>query len=189
MADAMDERARPAWLKTVDIIDRFTAITGEFFAWIFVLPLVAVVTFEVVARYGFDAPTLFAFDLTYMFYGAMFMLGTAFTLYKGAHIRTDMLWEQYSDRTKGVVDLCAYVFFFFPGLLIFLFTSVDDAIYSMQIGERSEQTAWRPIIYPFKAVIPLATLLLLIQGISEALKSLYAVRTGRLYKRVEGIQI
>jgi TRAP-type mannitol/chloroaromatic compound transport system permease small subunit len=185
----MNEESRPAWVRIVDAIDRFTSITGQFFAWIFVVPLVAVVTIEVVARYGFDAPTIFAFDLTYMFYGALFMLCAAFALYRGAHIRTDMLWEQYSDRMKGIVDLCAYVFFFFPGLLIFLFTSFDDALYSVQIGERSEQTAWRPILYPFKAVIPLTALLLLIQGVSEALKSLYAVRTGRLYRRVEGIQI
>ncbi len=189
MAHAVDDEPRPGWLRIVEVIDRFTSITGQFFAWIFVVPLVAVVTYEVVARYGFDAPTIFAFDLTYMFYGALFMLCAAFALYKGAHIRTDMLWEQYSDRTKGIVDLCAYIFFFFPGLLIFLFTSVDDALYSVSIGERSEQTAWRPILYPFKAVIPLTTLLLLIQGVSEALKSLYAIRTGRLYKRIEGIQI
>jgi TRAP-type mannitol/chloroaromatic compound transport system permease small subunit len=189
MSHTTDAVARPAWLKIVHVIDRFTSITGQFFAWIFVVPLVAVVTIEVVARYGFDAPTIFAYDLTYMFYGALFMLCAAFALYRGAHIRTDMLWEQYSDRTKGLVDLCAYVFFFFPGLLIFLFTSVDDALYSVSIGERSEQTAWRPILYPFKAVIPLTTLLLLIQGVSEALKSFYAVRTGRLYKRIEGIQI
>jgi TRAP-type mannitol/chloroaromatic compound transport system permease small subunit len=189
MAHTTAAAARPGWLKIADAIDGFTSITGQLFAWIFVLPLVAVVTFEVVSRYGFDAPTLFAYDLSYMFYGSLFMLGTAFALLKGAHIRTDMLWEQYSERTKGWVDLCAYLFFFFPGLLIFLFSSIDDAIYSMQIGERSEQTAWRPIIYPFKAVVPLTALLLLIQGVSETLKSFYAVRTGRLYRRAEGIQI
>jgi TRAP-type mannitol/chloroaromatic compound transport system permease small subunit len=179
----------PGWVKVVNAIDGFTSITGQFFAWIFVLPLVGAVAFEVVARYGFDAPTIWAYDTSYMLYGAMFMLGTAYALLRGAHIRTDMLWEQFSDRTKGLIDLCAYLIFFFPALAIFFFSSVDDFLYSWQIGERSEQTAWRPILYPFKGVIPLTALLLMIQGVSEVLKSLYAVRTGRLYRHVEGIQI
>jgi TRAP-type mannitol/chloroaromatic compound transport system permease small subunit len=174
--------------RVIAAVDRFTNWVGIAVSWLLV-PLILGVTYEVIARYLFNAPTIWAFDLTYMLYGAVFMLGASYTLMKGGHIRTDMLWENYSDRRKGWVDLLAYVLFFFPALLMIFFTSVDDAWYSFQIGERSEQTAWRPIIYPFKAVVPLTALLLLIQGVSEFLKSLYAVRTGRLYSKIEKIEV
>jgi TRAP-type mannitol/chloroaromatic compound transport system permease small subunit len=178
----------PGIARAVAAIDRFTGWVGVAVSWL-VVPMVVGVTYEVIARYVFDAPTIWAFDLTYMLYGSVFMLGASYALMKGAHIRTDMLWERYSDRTKGLVDTIAYIGFFFPALLMLLFTSVDDAWYSFQIGERGEQTAWRPIIYPFKAVVPLTALLLLIQGISELLKSLHAVRTGRAFARTEKIEV
>ena len=114
-----------------------------------------------------------------MLYGALFMLGAHYTLLKGAHIRTDMLWEKFSPRTKGRIDAVAYIFFFFPAMILLFYASVDEAWHSWRMGELSEQTAWRPILWPFKAVVPITALLLLIQGVSELLKSLYAARTGR----------
>jgi TRAP-type mannitol/chloroaromatic compound transport system permease small subunit len=177
-----------ALLTIVSVIDRFTELTGKLVACL-ILPLVGAVTYEVVARYGFNQPTIWAYDLSYMLYGSLFMLGTAYALLKGAHIRTDLFWERYSDRKKGIIDATAYLLFFFPSLLLLFFTSWDDAYYSWRIGERSEQTAWRPILYPFKMVVPLTALLLLVQGVSELLKSLYAARTGRALAKAESIQI
>ena len=174
----------PVLLATIRVIDAFTTWCGQLVAWL-ILPLVAAVTYEVIARHFFHAPTIWAYDVTYMLYGMLFMLGTAYALRRGAHIRTDMLWEKYSVRTKGLVDTAAYLLFFFPGILFLLFASLDEAYYAWQIGERSEQTAWRPVLYPFKAVVPLAALLLLIQGVSELLKSLYAARTGNPVERTE----
>lgn len=178
----------PSLLKAVRAIDAFTEKTGKAVSWLMAL-LVAVVTYEVLARYAFHAPTIWAFDLTYMFYAALFMLGSAYALLKGAHIRTDMLWDKYSDRKKGIVDCIAYVLFFFPSLILILFVSAGDAFYSWQIGERSEQTAWQPALYPFKAIIPLGVLLLLIQGVSEFLKSYYTARSGRAFEKKQGGEV
>jgi TRAP-type mannitol/chloroaromatic compound transport system permease small subunit len=169
-------------------IDRWTTITGKTVSFLMV-PLILAVVYEVMARYLFRAPTTWAFDVTYMLYSAVFMLGAGFALLRGAHIRTDMLWEKYSERKKGAVDSIAYILFFFPGLALLFWTSVDDAIYSFRLGERSDLTAWRPILWPFRAIVPLAALLLMIQGVSELLKSLYAVRTGRLYERKVGAEV
>lgn len=182
------EAPPPALLKTIKGIDTFTEWWGNVVAWM-ILPMVVGLTYEVVARYVFNRPTIWAFDLTYMLYGSLFMLGAAYALLHGAHIRTDMLWEKYSDRKKGMIDALAYLLFFFPGILLVFFASVDEAYHAWQIGERSEQTAWRPILYPFKAVVPVTAVLLLIQGVSELLKSLYAWRTGRLLSKHEGIEI
>lgn len=177
-----------AMLKTIKIIDRFSDWSGRLFAWM-ILPLVGGLTYEVVARYGFNAPTIWAFDLSYMLYGGHFMLGAGYALLRGGHIRTDMLYERYSDRKKGWVDASAYVLFFFPGMLFYFFSSVDEAWHSWVIRELSEQTAWRPPLYPFKAVVPLTAVLLMIQGVSELLKSVYAIRTGRLYQKKEVVEV
>jgi TRAP-type mannitol/chloroaromatic compound transport system permease small subunit len=164
----------------VRLIDRFAELSGVAIAWLMV-PLIGAVVYEVIARYVFAAPTLWAFDVTYMLYGAMFMLGAAYALRVGAHIRTDFFWERWSARTRGLIDTVAYLVFFFPGIALFLWVGWEEAWYAYGIGETSEQTAWRPILWPLKACIPLAAALLLLQGISELVKSLYAALTGRAF--------
>ncbi|OGA65006.1 MAG: hypothetical protein A3F77_15735 [Betaproteobacteria bacterium RIFCSPLOWO2_12_FULL_67_28] len=161
----------------VRIIDKFTDTTGTWVAWLNV-PLVVVVSYEVLARYLFSAPTIWSFDLTYMLYGTIFMLGSAYALHKGAHIRTDFFFERWTIRTKGVIDSVAYIVFFFPSIFVFLLVSGAEGWYAFDIGETSEQTPWRPILWPFKMVVPLTCVLLLIQGVSEVIKSVYAARTG-----------
>ena len=179
VTDCCPAMARPAPLhiRIVRAIDRFTDTTGTWIAWLNV-PLVAVVAYEVIARYAFGAPTAWSFDLTYMLYGAIFMLGAAYALHKGAHIRTDFFFERWSVRTRGVIDSTAYIVFFFPSLILFLFVSGAEGWYAFEIGETSEQTPWRPILWPFKMVVPATCLLLMIQGVSETIKSVYAARTG-----------
>lgn len=172
----------------VRAIDKFTDVTGTWVAWLN-LPLVFVVTWEVVARYAFNAPTLWSFDITYMLYGTIFMLGAAYALHKGAHIRTDFFFEKWSIRTKGVIDSTAYIVFFFPSIFLFLLVGWEEGWYAFQIGETSEQTPWRPILWPYKMVVPLACLLLLIQGISETIKSVWAARTGIELEHKERIEV
>ena len=164
-------------LRVVRAIDRFAQWCGVAVAWLFV-PLVVAVVWEVVARYVFDAPTPWSYDVTYMLYGTIFMLGAAYALRIGAHIRTDFLWEKWSVRTRGVIDTVAYVLFFFPGLALFTWVAWDEAWYAYLINETSEQTPWRPLLWPLKATVPLAGLMLLVQGVSELAKSVHAWRTG-----------
>lgn len=178
----------PGLIRTVRVIDKFTDTTGTWIAWLNV-PLVAVVAWEVIARYAFNAPTIWSFDLTYMLYGTIFMLGCAYALHKGAHIRTDFFFEKWSVRTKGWIDSVAYVVFFFPSIFLFLVVSGGEGWYAYQIGETSEQTPWRPILWPFKMVVPLACFLLLIQGVSETIKSVYAARTGIELEHKEKIEV
>lgn len=177
-----------ALLSAIKIIDKFTDWTGTIVAFLSV-PLVCAVTYEVVSRYVFNAPTTWVYDTTYMLYGAIFMLGAAYALHKGAHVRTDFFWDKFSIRTKGLIDTIAYIVFFFPSLAILFYIGWSEAVYSFNIGEQSDQSPWRPILWPFKAVIPLACLLLLIQGVSELLKSLYAARTGIELEQKEKVEV
>jgi TRAP-type mannitol/chloroaromatic compound transport system permease small subunit len=183
----MPEPSR-ALIKTVRIIDKFTDVSGTLIACLNV-PLVLAVSYEVFARYLFNAPTIWSFDVAYMLYGTIFMLGAAYALLKGAHIRTDFFFERWSVRTKGLIDSIAYVVFFFPSIFLFLIVSWNEGWYAFEIGEVSEQTPWRPILWPFKMVVPLTCLLLLVQGVSETIKSVWAVRTGIELDHKEKIEV
>jgi TRAP-type mannitol/chloroaromatic compound transport system permease small subunit len=178
----------PRLLTVTSYIDRFTDFTGLCVAWLNV-PLVLAVAYEVVARYFFHAPTIWVFDVTYMLYGTIFMLGAAYALHKGAHIRTDFFFEGWSIRTRGVIDSSAYLVFFFPSLILLLVVSWQESWYAFLINETSEQTPWRPILWPFKMVVPLTCLLLLIQGVSETIKSLHAASTGIELEHKEKVEI
>src|SRR5438874_4819228 len=140
-------------IRAVRVIDKFTDTTGTWVAWLNV-PLVLAVAFEVIARYAFNAPTIWSFDVTYMLYGTIFMLGAAYALHKGAHIRTDFFYEKWPDQTKGMVDSISYILFFFPSLIMLLIASGNEAWYAWTIKKTSEQTPWRPILWPYKTVVP-----------------------------------
>lgn len=170
----MEERIRPM----VRSIDRVAAWSGNLFCWM-IIPLVLAMVYEVIARYAFHAATIWSYDVSVMLYGSHFMLGAAYTLLRGGHIRTDIFYMNWSARTKGIVDASLYLFLFFPGMALFFWMGLQEALQSWSIREVSDASPWRPIIYPFKAVIPLAALLLIIQGVSEFLKSLYAAVKGQ----------
>jgi len=117
------------------------------------------------------------------------IVGAAYALHKGAHIRTDFFYEKWSVKTKGMVDSLSYVLFFFPSLIMLLAASGSEAIYAYSIHEVSEQTPWRPILWPYKSVVPITCVLLMIQGVSETIKSVYAWRTGIVLEHKEKIEI
>lgn len=164
-------------LKTIRTIDRVAEVCGRGFAWL-VVPLTLGLTYEVVARYVFNAPTVWAFDIAYMLYGSHFMLGAGYTLLKKGHIRTDIFYEKWSPRTQGWVDAVSYLVLFFPGVVLFFWASWELALHSVMIRELSDASPWRPPIYPFKMVVPISAILLLLQGVSEFLKSVWAARHG-----------
>lgn len=157
-------------------LDAVNEWTGRIAAWL-VLPLMAIMVYEVVVRYAMR-PTQWAYDLSYMTYGALFMLGAGYTLLKGAHIRTDFLYQKWPVKTQAAVDAACYLLLFFPGIAFFLWIGAEFAWNSWLRDERSVGSSWMPIIYPLKAVLPVAAGLLLVQGLSEFLKCIHALRTG-----------
>lgn len=168
--------------RLIRAIDRFTERSGAAIAWLTV-PLLAAVAWEVVARYGFDAPTTWAYETVYMLYAATFMLGAAYALRAGAHIRTDFFWQKWPVRARAAIEAIAYVVFFFPGMLFFLAAGAESAWSAFVMDERSPETAWRPPLWPLKAVLPLAALLLLVQGTSELAKCVRAWAGGEEVER------
>ena len=169
----------PEWMqKTIRRIDGFSIRVGEIIAWL-TLPLMLAMAYEIFVRYAFTAPTDWAYDISRMLYGAMFMIGAGYALQKGVHIRSDFLYRNWSVRTQAIVDITMYVFLFLPAMLIAIWVSTEWAWKAIENGERGMDTTWMPYLGPIKAALPVGILFLMIQGISELLKAIYAYRQGR----------
>ena len=177
-----------SYLAVIRTIDNFTEWTGYVFV-LLIIPLIFANVIEVFARYVLKAPTVWALDVTTMSYAALFMLGSALALLKGAHVRTDILWAAFSDRTKGMIDSLAFLLLFLPTMVVLFVISIDDFLYSISIDERSSSGAWTPVLWPLRAVIPLTAFMLFLQGISELMKSLWAWRNGEFLTRHEKIEV
>lgn len=169
----------PPWMRrTIGTIDGLTTRVGHVVCWL-VPPLFLVMVYEIFVRYAFTAPTIWAYDLSRMLYGALFMLGAGYALMRGVHIRADFIYRTWPVRAQARVDLALYLLLYFPGLLMFLWASSDYAISALMQGERGMDTAWMPYLGPIKSALPVGTLLLLLQGVSESLKCHYAATRGR----------
>jgi TRAP-type mannitol/chloroaromatic compound transport system permease small subunit len=89
-------------------------------------------------------------------------------------VRTDFLWAKWRPRTRAAIESVAYLVCFFPGMALFLVSGLEATWASFAMDERSADTSWFPPLWPLKALVPASALLLLLQGVSELLKSLYA---------------
>ena len=169
----------PKWMaSTITNIDNWSRWIGKVVCWI-TMPLMLAMTYEVLARKLFLAPTMWAYDMSRFFYGALFMLGAGYALSKGVHIRADFLYRNFKVKTQGLIDFWLYLLFYFPGLLAFFYMTTIFVVESIQRGERGMDTAWMPYMWPIKACLWFGILFLLVQGISELFKSYYAAKKGR----------
>ena len=158
-------------------LDQVSIWSGRIAAWL-LLPMVLSLCYEVVARYLFNAPTQWAYDMTFMLYGSFFMLGAAFTLQRKGHVRTDSFYSGWSARRQASVDLACYLLMFLPFVGVFVVIGWEYFLKAYVTNETFVSSSWQPITWPFKLSMPLAGLLLLIQGISECLKCIHTLREG-----------
>jgi len=152
-------------------IDRINAATGTVAAWL-IAPLIGAMCYEVFARYVFNAPTIWAYELAYLLTGSGWLLGMAYALSKGAHIRIDVLYLNMPPRARAAVDVAGYVLLLLPFLLWLTATLDDRAIAAFQSGEKTGQSAWNPPLWPFRAVFFLSFALLALQVVGEVLRKL-----------------
>ena len=130
-------------------------------------------------------PTIWANDIATMCYGAHFFLAGAYTLYLQKHIRTDFISKNWTLKTQVRMDIFQYLFFFLPGMVMFTWLSWDFAAESWDLKE-ALMTTWRPPAYWYKSVIPLASILILLQGLAEVLKCIKTLHTGIDYRTEQG---
>ena len=169
----------PSWMASSIVnIDKFSKWVGNVVCWI-LMPLIFAMTYEVLARKLFLAPTIWAYDISRFLYGALFMLGAAYALSKGVHIRADFLYRNFKTKNQGKIDFWLYLLFYFPGLLVFLYMTIGFVGESIQRGEKGMDTTWMPYMWPIKSCLLIGIIFLLIQGVSELFKSYWAATRGK----------
>src|SRR4029453_2228518 len=169
------------------IADSLSSATGKAFAWL-IMALTFVVSIEVFKRYILNAPTAWIYDLNSMLYGTLFMMCGAYTLAAAGHVRADFVYIYMKPRGQAALDLSLYLLFFIPGILGLIYAGADFAADSWRIGEHSTVTAEGPPVYQFKAMIPLAGALVMLQGLAEILRCIVCLRTGTWPARLEDVE-
>lgn len=168
-------------------LDQVNKTIGHAFAW-----CIAILTFgtcyEVFVRYVLDDPTSWAFDMSYLMYGAIFYMAGAYTLSRGGHVRADMFYRLWSQRTQAGVELVLYILFFFPGILALVIAGGDYGIEAIRIREVSVNSPAGVPIWPLKAMIPFGAGLMALQGLAEVLRCVLCLRTGEWPARLHDVE-
>jgi TRAP-type mannitol/chloroaromatic compound transport system permease small subunit len=162
----------------IGLADNLSAWFGKAFAWLIIVMTVGM-SYEFLVRYMFNSPTPWALDISFIMYGSLFMMGGAYTLSRGGHVRGDFLYRLWSDRTQAKMDLTLYILFFFPGILALVFTGWKYASRSWGYAEVSVNSPAGIPIYQFKSVIVAAGILLLIQGLAQVFRCIICIREGQ----------
>ena len=157
-------------------MDRLSEWTGRIFVWL-IIPLTLVVVYEVISRRIFNAPNIWATEVTNYLYGPHFMMAAAYTLLYKSHVSIDIIYGKFSPRTRGIMDIITHLIFFFPFCIIVLVQGILFAQTSWSIGETSESAALT-IVPLIKTVIPITFTLLIVQGIATFIRSIKLVATG-----------
>lgn len=173
------------------IVDSFTAWVGKAFAWCILL-LTAGVAYEVFVRYALRDPTSWAFDLSYMMYGSLFMMAGAYTLSRDGHVRGDVLFRLWKPKVQAAIELTLYFLFFFPGIIAFIMAGADYAAeswsYNYGTGEVSINSPANVPISQFKTVLPVAAGLLFLQGLAQVCRCIVCLRTGVWPEHLEDVE-
>lgn len=168
-------------------IDKISTWVGQAFSWL-IVALTLLISWEVFSRYVLNHPNPWSFDLMIMMYGAAFMMAGAYTLAKNGHVRGDVLYGFFPPRLQAGLDLALYFLFFIPGIIALIWAGYDYAAESLAIREHSTLTANGPPLYPFKMVIPIAGVLLIMQGVVEIIRCVICLRDGAWPKREEDVE-
>jgi len=158
-------------------VDTVSAWFGKAFAWL-ILVMTFGVSYEVFVRYVLRDPTPWAFDVSYMMYGTLFMMAGAYTLSRDGHVRGDFLYRLWKPQTQAKVELTLYVLFFFPAVLALMLAGWKYAGRSWRYLEVSVMSPANVPVFQFKTVIVAAGLLLFIQGIAQVCRCILCIRTG-----------
>ena len=168
-------------------VDQLNKTVGHAFAWCIII-LTFGTCYEVFVRYALGEPTSWAFDMSYMLYGAVFYMAGAYTLSRGGHVRADMFYRLWSERTQAVVELTLYVLFFFPGILALVVAGWGYGIESMRLREVSVNSPAGVPIWPLKMMISVGAGLMVLQGFAEVLRCVLCLREGRWAGRLHDVE-
>jgi TRAP-type mannitol/chloroaromatic compound transport system permease small subunit len=168
-------------------IDSLSTWVGKAFAWL-ILVLTLGISYEVFVRYALRAPTTWAFDFSYINYGAMFLMAGAYALSRNGHVRADVVYRLWKPRTQAMMDLLLYFLFFFPAVAAWIYAGWHYARFSIQFREVSIFSPAGVPVFPLKTLIPLTGVFLLLQGIAEVIRCIICIREGRWPQRLHDVE-
>lgn len=177
-------------------IDRLSAWIGKSFAWC-ILVLTFATTYEVFVRYALRNPTSWAFDISYIMYGTLFMMAGGYALSRNAHVRGDFVYRLWPPRIQAGIELTLYFIFFFPGMLALVYAGINYAAESWSylpfgpdgpIGEISINSPAGVPVFPLKTLLPVAAFVMLLQGIAESIRCILCIKTGEWPTRMHDVE-
>ncbi len=171
--------------KILLFVDKVSTFAGKTFAWS-IVALTALISWEVFSRYVLNTPHAWVLDAQIMLYGAMFMMAGAYTLSQSGHVRGDVLYGFFEPRTQASIDLVLYLVFFLPGIFALAYAGWVYAGESFAIREHTLSPEPLPL-YPFKFIIPLAAIFLLLQGLVEIMRCIICLRDGNWPSRIDDV--
>lgn len=183
-------------VRFIRFIDNLSTFVGKAFAWC-ILALTLAITYEVFVRYALRAPTPWAFDISYIMYGALFMMAGAYTLSRDGHVRGDVIYRLWPPKVQARISLVLYFIFFFPGIVALVYAGYDYASESWSYmpygpaGRRGEVAINSPAgipVSPLKTLLPLAAFMLLLQGIAEVCRCIVCLRIGAWPERLKDVE-
>ncbi len=168
-------------------IDSLSTWVGKAFAWL-ILVLTFSVSYEVFVRYALRAPTTWAFDISYITYGALFLMAGAYALSRNSHVRGDVVYRFWRPRMQAAVDLTLYIVFFLPAVVAWIYAGWGYARMSVQFREVSIFSPAGVPVFPLKALIPVTGVFLLLQGVAEIIRCVLCIRSGRWPQRLHDVE-
>ncbi len=173
--------------RVIYTVDQLSKTIGHAFAWCIII-LTFGTCYEVFVRYVLDDPTSWAFDMSYLMYGAIFFMTGAYTLSRGGHVRADMFYRVWPERVQAGVELVLYLLFFFPGILALVIAGSGYGFESIRLLEVSVNSPAGVPIWPLKAMIPFGAGLMALQGVAEVLRCVLCLRTGEWPARLHDVE-
>ena len=168
----------------VDVLSR---TVGHAFAWCIII-LTFGTSYEVFVRYVLNNPTSWAFDMSYLMYGALFFMAGAYTLSRNGHVRGDFIYRTWRPRTQAIVELALYVLFFFPGVLALVYAGWSYGYDAFKIREVSVNSPIGIPVWQLKILIPFGAGLLALQGLAEVLRCIACIRDNRWLPRLHDVE-
>ncbi|MBO6947322.1 MAG: TRAP transporter small permease subunit [Rhodospirillales bacterium] len=173
--------------RILHFIDSLSAWSGKTFAWCIMI-LTLSTCYEVFVRYVLNSPTVWAFDMSVQMYGALFMMAGAYALSQDAHVRGDVVYRLMPLKWQAGIDFALYLAFLIPGALCLIYYGYSYAADAWFYKEVSWSSPARIQIYFFKTLIPISGVLLLLQGIAEAVRCIQCIRNGYWPARLHDVQ-
>lgn len=174
-------------LAIIYFVERLSMWMGKAFGWCIIV-LSFGIGYEVFVRYALSDPTSWAYDMSYIMYGAMFLMAGPYALARDGHVRGDVLYRLMPARVQAALDIVLYLIFYFPGILALIYSGWIFARMAWSFKEVSVSSPAGIPVYPLKMLIPVAGVLLLLQGLAELGRCAHCLRHGAWPRRLHDVE-